>query len=321
MRLSFRKFLEIINNQRGSVGALGGESGQSGEGDGAGDAGGSSDNNADNSGSSSDNPSPEQALYGELKVQWPEGIEEGLRGEPSLKSFINEKGEVNYANLAKSFVHTKKQMGVDKVILPGENSTDEEINEFYEKLGYKANKEEYTLEAIEESKLDEEFLGKIKDFAHENKIPVNTANKMAQFLNEQANEGNTQSIEATEASIAAGLDEVKTEYGQAFDAKLDVAKRVLNEVVKDEKILEAFNDPAVGSNPNIIRALVNIGEKLYSEDGFSSAAESRNVFSPGEAQEKINEIMGNAADPYHKPDHPAHGDAVKKMMKLFEMKN
>ena len=316
MKLNFRTFLAIVNNQRGSVdvGALGGEP------DGGNNGGGDPDNGGEHGGKEGD-PSPEQALYGELKVAWPEGIEDGLKGEPSLKSFINEKGEVNYANLAKSFVHTKKQMGVDKVVLPTENSTDEEINEFYEKIGYKANKEEYTIDPIEESKLDEDFLGKVKDFAHENRIPVATANKMAQFLNEQAGEGDTQSVAATEASIEAGLDEVKAEYGQAFDSKLNVAKRVLNEVVKDENILKAFNDPAVGSNPNIIRALVNIGEKLYSEDGFTGGGAERNVFSPAEAQEKINAIMGDASHPYNKSGHPGHGDAVKKMMKLFEMKN
>jgi len=300
-------------NERGSVGALGDDGN-------AGDSDDSGSGDSDTGGSNDGDPSPEQALYGEIKVQWPEGFADELKGEASLKSFINEKGEINIPNLAKSFVHTKKQMGKDKVVLPNENSSDDEINEFHEKLGYKANKEEYTMAEIEESKLDEKFVTDLKDFAHENKIPLATADKLASFLHNQAGESGKLSMEAKSDAIEAGLDSVKEEFGKAYGQKLGIAKRVLDEVVKDENIIKLFNDPEIGSNPAVIKALVAIGENLYKEDSFGGS-DTGNIYSPGEAQEKINTIMGDSNHPYNKSGHPGHADAVKKMMKLFEMKN
>lgn len=307
----FKRLFWLVMNERGSVGALG-ETPPVDDGtppvddetppidDGA--------------------PTPEQALYGEIKVQWPEGFADELKGEASLKSFVNEKGEINIPNLAKSFIHTKKQMGKDKAVLPNENSPEEEVNQFWEKLGYKANKEEYIIDNIEESKLEEKFVTDLKEFAHANRIPLETANKLAGFLNGQAVEGDKQSIESRADEIEAGLNTVKEEFGKAYGQKLALAQRVLNDTIKDPAVLDAFKDPEVGSNPAVIKALVAIGESLYREDGFGGG-DTGNLLSPSEAEEKINSIRGDKNHPYNLPKHPGHDGAVKKMMKLFEMKN
>jgi len=303
-------FKLILMNQIGSVGALGGDPPPDPA------PGGDPDPNPGDGGNG---PSPEEALYGNIKVSWPEGIEDSLKGEASLKSFVDPEGNINVANLAKSFVNTKKQMGSDKAVLPNENSSDEEVNAFWDKLGFQSDKEQYSINKVDDSKLDEKFMGDLKEFAYEHKVPVETANKLASFLHNQVVEGEKEAKETQTTSINTGLDEIKTEYGQAYDQKLGVAKRVLSEVVKDESVIKAFEDPMIGSNPNIIRALVKIGESLYKEDNFNGGA-GKEVFSPDEAQEKINMIMGNKDHPYNKPNHPGHNDAVKKVMKLFEMK-
>jgi hypothetical protein len=219
----------------------------------------------------------------------------------------------------KSYHETKKSFGKDKVILPNENSSDDELNEFWGKLGAKNAAEEYAFELDpENTKLNEDFVGNLQKFAAENRVPVQVANKLAGFLNEQVIANQTNNEQAFVEKVKEDLAGLQTEYGKAYEPKLNMAKKVLDEFT-DPETRKMFDDPRIGANPAVIKALVNIGEKIYKEDRFKGEGD-RQAFSPAEAQEQINEIMGDRNHPYHKPDHPNHKMATEKMLKLFEMR-
>ena len=263
---------------------------------------------------------PVSSIWEGIDVKFPEGFDEGLRAEPSLKSFVNkETGEFNMANVLKSYIHTKKQFGEGKVSLPTENTPQEEADQFWQKLGWSNDENEYKLSKGEESVLDDEFVTGFKKFAMENRLPKAAAQKMVEFLDGTAKAGVHKSTEMSANKIKEGLTGLQTEWGQAYDTKLGVAKRVLGEVVKDPAVLDMFKDPSIGSNPAVIKALVAIGDKLYKEDGFKGD-NGGGAVSPTEASRKINLIMGDAAHPFNKPEHPAHKDAVKEVLSLHEMK-
>lgn len=264
-----------------------------------------------------DNPS----IYGELEVKWPEGLDDGLKNEHSIKPFVDKEGNVNYSNLMKSYVMTKKKVGSDRVAVPNEHSTEQEVNEFYEKLGYKSNLEEYEIGKEENDVLGEEFLNEFKEFAHKSKMPLKQANQMAAFLREKGKAGMEQEAKLTQQKINEGVEGLKQEWSNAFDFRIGLAQRVLKDVVADESILEALQDPTIGSNPVVIKALAKIGEKLFKEDSFSGQSNSNYRQTPDEAMEEINRIKGDMSGPYWDKSHPGHADAVKKMNKLFDIKN
>lgn len=263
---------------------------------------------------------PVSGIWDGIDVKFPEGFDDGLRAEPSLKPFVNkETGEFNMANVLKSYIHTKRQMGEDKVTLPKETSTKEEIDQFWAKLGWVGDEKEYSVPKPEESAIDDEFLNGFNKFAHENRIPKAVAQKMVGFLDTKTKEGLAKSQATQSERIKQGLEGLQTEWGQAYDTKLGSARRVLNEVVKDEGVMEMFKDPSVGSNPAVIKALAAIGEKLFKEDGFKGNP-TETMFSPEEASRKINQIMGDASHAYNIKGHPAHNDAVKEMLALHGMR-
>lgn len=263
---------------------------------------------------------PIDSIYGDLEVKFPEGMDETLREDPSLKGFVDrESGELNYSNILKSYVHTKKQVGMNKVVLPTEHSTAQELDEFYEKLGYKPNEEDYVVNKAEESKLSDDRISAIKTLARENRLPPAVAQKMVDMMEGQANTDITESTKAVTDSIAEGLEGLKTEWGQAYDQNLAVASRVLKEVVNDESVMAVFADPRVGSNPAVIKALSTIGQKLFAEDGFKGDSND-GALSPGDATVRINEIMGDTASPYWNKGHPSHKDVVNEVLKLHGMK-
>lgn len=263
---------------------------------------------------------PASTIWEGIDVKFPEGFEESLKEEPSLKPFVNrETGEFNFSNIMKSYIHTKKQFGDNKVTLPTENSPQEEADQFWQKLGWTNDENEYAVAKPNESVLDDDFVNGFKKFAIDNRIPKGMAQKMVDYMDGTAKAGVEKAQAESQASIAQGLQGLQTEWGQAYDSKLGAAKRVLSDVVKDSAVLEMFKDPSVGSNPAVIKALAAIGEKIFKEDGFKGGNTS-GIPTPEQAARSINDIMGDANHPFNKPDHPSHAQAVQDMLKLHEYK-
>ena len=256
------------------------------------------------------------------EISWPEGFEDGLKGEGSLKPFIKE-GQINYANLMKSYVHNSKMVGADTVTIPNENWDDSQRDDFWGKLGATKDVNEIKFNQDESKGLTEDIVNKVKSFAVENRVPAPLAEKMLGFLDQESNAAASGDTEAKMAQITEGLDSVKKEWGQAYSQKLSQAQRVLTEVVKDDSVMEAMKNPEIGSNPAILKTLAAIGAKLFGEDsaaGTSGTSGADQVLSPSEAKSEIGRIMADSSHPYHLPDHLGHSQAVSKVQKLFEMK-
>ena len=314
--------LLLLMNERGEEGggALGEEGGAGDEGSGGSGEGGSGEGGSDGaSGGESDAP-PADSIYGDLSVAWPEGLEDALKNEPSLKPFVNKEGAINTASLLKSYHETKKSFGKGKEILPDETFDAERTKQFWGKLGAKESADQYEINQVEGTLLEEKFVTDMKNFAVENNVPNVIMQKMSDFMETQSVEAQASGKAAHEAGITAGLDTVKKEYGAAYDNNLVLAKRVIKEVGGlGEEDAKVFSNPAIGSNPAIIRALVNIGKKLYSEDSIQGD-NNNGMMSPEQAQQEISKIYDDKAHPFNNPSAHGHNDAQKHMLKLFNMK-
>ena len=62
-------------------------------------------------------------------IDWKASLSEDLRNDPSLAS-IND-----VASLAKGYVHGQKMIGADKIVIPKDDASPDEMNEFYNRLG------------------------------------------------------------------------------------------------------------------------------------------------------------------------------------------
>lgn len=291
------------------IGALGGTPGDGTPGDGTPGDGGSLE--------------PPASIYGDLQVQWPEGMDNTLHNDVNLKPFVGKEGSVNYANLMKSYVHQRKMVGADTVTLPNENWDDGQRDDFWGKLGATKDANEIKFENPEgDNALDAAIVEKFKNFAIDNRIPANMAGAALKFMQEETVSNLAAQGEATAASIKEGLDSVKAEWGQAYEQKLGLAQRVLNEVVKDDSINELMKNPTYGSNPQIMKMLAGLGEKLFKEDTVTGGGSATvgGKLSPAEAKEEIGRIMKDRSHPYFLKDHGGHEAAVKKVQDLFEMK-
>lgn len=250
------------------------------------------------------------AENGDFKPGWQDLLPDDLKVEASLKNFHQ------FPALVKSLVHAQKAVGKDKVTLPGEHATADEVNEFYTKLGRPVKPDDYKFQAPEklpegvtwDSTGNKAFAEKAHElglsskqaealYAWHSGIQLERLNSMPQALEQQRAEAET---------------ELKKEWGAAFNQQLVLAQRAANTY----GALEDFERLGIGNNPAVLKFLAKVGASI-SEDKLKGGAQSALV--PGDAKSQINEIKGDTKHPYNNAEHPAHAQEVAKMAKLYEM--
>ena len=149
---------------------------------------------------------------------WKDSISEEYRADPNIEKFT----EIDA--LAKSYINATKMIGQDKVAIPNNNSTEDQWNEVYAKLGRPESADKYALDVNSEVvNLDENA---IKSFAEQShKLGLN--NKQAQGILEfykNNMEGTAQQSKIdTETAQAQAEQQLRQEWGRDFDGKVKQA--------------------------------------------------------------------------------------------------
>lgn len=246
-------------------------------------------------------------------IDFPEGLEDEIKNDPSLKVFIKD-NKINYANMMKSYVHAQKQMGRDKVTIPGKNSTEEEWNDFYNKMGrpdladYKVN-----VEGMDED--DKEIIEVFKTEAHKIGLLPSQAEKMLAWFQETSNQIGENAQKAIDEKYNQELSALKKEWGDAYDRETKLAEKAFKEFA-DENDIKALKAQGLLDNLALVKLFNKIGKDLLTEDKFDKESHGSFGMTQREAETKINDMMSNANGPYLNSDHPNHKIAVEEMLKL-----
>ena len=321
----FRQFYRVMDEAtdgEGGGGAGGAALGGAGDEGNTGGTGNTSTNDTPPDGGTGGDPLKE--FWGDVTPKFPEGFPDEYKTNPNLKPFVTKEGELNVNNMFKSYLHTKSMVGAkDLVKLPGENSTEEERAEFFQKLGHVKDLKEYKVDLPEGSKVAPEFVDKMKEVLHKNFVPPKVANELVKFLNEQTSTAEKTMQEANTAKAKQYNETLQKEYGEAFTERANMAKKLLVDTLgKDSEDLKLFNDPLIGSNPTIFKLLTKLAESAYAEDRTAlKPGGGTGKMTPSEAQAEINRIYGDKDDAFHKPTHPSYKDRTAYMQSLFKMKN
>ena len=93
---------------------------------------------------------------------WKEAISEEFRNDPNIEKFT----EIDA--LAKSYINATQMIGKDKVAVPNKNSTDDQWNEVYDKLGRPESADKYSLNAKSEVvPIDDNAIKQFAENAHQ----------------------------------------------------------------------------------------------------------------------------------------------------------
>jgi len=246
---------------------------------------------------------------------WKETISEEFRNDPNISKFT----EIDA--LAKSYINATRMIGQDKVAVPNENSTDDQWNEVYGKLGRPESPDKYKLEVNSDLvPLDESA---VKSFA-ENAHQLGLNNKQAQGILEYYKNSMENSVQQaridTETAQANSEAELRKEWGRSFDENIKkagaVAKANMDETVLN---MELKDGTRLGDHPAVIKGFANIAN-ILSEDKLVGT-ESENVDQGADYEAEISKLVNDRDGPYWNKSHPDHDKIVQQVFTLRTMMN
>lgn len=238
-------------------------------------------------------------------------LPEDIRGEPSLKNFTNS------GDLAKSFIHAQRMVGMDKIPVPGKHSTEDDWQVIYDRLGRPSDPNEYAFENSS-FQADDPGVAEFKKVAHAAGLNPSQANKIMQFY-DGLQQSNAETVTANEQKVREESElELRKDFGLAFDKKVQQADDVFQKFFPNEmKDVKLANGNLLGNEPIFIKALAKLADN-FSEDSMQS--ENDLTLTPDDAQKEIDKLM-SPGTPYWDKKHPGHQAAVEEVAMLQNMKH
>jgi len=249
---------------------------------------------------------------GEFSENWRTQLgDEGVKNNAALDKFKTVEG------IAKSYLSLEKMVGKDKISIPTDATSEEEMSDFYNKLGRPETAEGYKFDKAElpdgipyDEELEKGFASK----AHELGLSQKQAGELLNWYNGASIEGISQAEKANADAMVEAEIGLKKEWGNAYESKLAIA----NKAVRTFEAADELKRLGLHNNPVMVKMMSKIGEAI-SEDKL--VGDSGTNMTPADAKSEIDSIMGDKKSPYFNSDHPQHKEFVTKVNKLYTQMN
>ena len=238
-----------------------------------------------------------------------DSLPEDLRMEPSLRNFTDP------AALAKSYVHAQRMIGADKIPLPGKTATDEDWANVWAKLGRPQAPSEYELN-FENPVFAENELESFKKSAFEAGLNNRQVERMAKFLEETVSGANSSRSEIAEKAVYEAEQELRQEFGQAFEQRMALAYNAAKQLLGDADMLDEVqlaDGRMLGDHPQVVRMFAKLAEQIGEDKLLGETSEL--IMTPQEANMRIAE-MTRRDSPYWDKLHPEHDTYVDEVLRL-----
>ena len=223
-------------------------------------------------------------------------------------------------DFVKSYLHSQKMVGLDKIPVPNKHATDEDWKEVYKKLGSPEAADGYKYSLPEGHAVPEETLKSFSEEAVKLGLLPNQADGIMKYYNEVINQGVTeQNVKAEEARSKAE-QELRNEYGSTFDNKIKGAKNLASATLGEEFLNTTMlaDGSKLGDNIQVVKAFANLSEKLSEDDIVKG--DSTSYLTTNEITKQIASLQ-QPGSAYWDKKHPAHAVAVEEVAALIRKKN
>ena len=264
-----------------------------------------------------DTSSESEAAPLEAPTTWIDDVPEDYREEKSLSKYQS------VGDLAKGHVHLSRMMG-NSVKIPGEDTTDEERNDFYTKMGRPETADKYEYERPdmpEGMHYDGDVETAFKQLAHDQGLSQNQLGSILDWYNKYALDSQIDQKLHMDEAYVKGEAALQKEWGhKGYDRNVAIAQRAMNEFGGPELAKLLTEDPR-GSHPALIKAFYKMGLKSQEARPLDSEHDS-SFMDVGAALKEIE----NFNKPGHKhykaywdKNDPKHAEAIAFRDRLFDM--
>ena len=238
--------------------------------------------------------------------------DETLHEDKTLQTFKNIEG------LAKSYVHVRKQVPLDKMAIPNEHTTEEEWDAWHTAGGRPPTAVDYNLarpEDFPEEHWNADLALAAQDLFHK----IGLSSKQAAALMEFNNANFLTALKSQNDAIIANRQEIKDglfkDWGAAYEQKKHLGDYSIEKGTGGDAEFKARLAAKFGDDPDFIRFASNIGG-MFAEHGDIVTTQ---ISTPADIQAEIDKEMHT--DAYQKRTHPGHKAALKRVSLLFQEKN
>jgi hypothetical protein len=263
--------------------------------------------------------------YVRLNKPFAEQLPEKIRGEAAFKDIKS------IDALADSYYNAQKMIGVprDQLLRLPTSDKAEDWAPVYDRLGRPAKPDDYKLKVPEGfPPAQKSYVDSVSKAAHEAGLSQKQFDAVQNWLYTQAGQTMAQQKASADATAANWVGSLKTEWGQAFDTKVQQSKDAIAHYDAALKLngdlVKALNETGLGNHPGFAKLFAGLARNLHEDGKLTGKAFGESALqSPVEAQQQIAALRQdtNFMKQYHNPNKrdPAHIEAVARMEALHKL--
>ncbi len=221
---------------------------------------------------------------------WTSSLPEELQSSKSLEKFKDVEG------LARSYLEAEK--GLSSRLKVPEKDDQEGWDQVFSQLGRPESADKYDLEGIQnaevaQSEENKATIDRFKEVGHKYGLSNRQVAGIIDDVLGMTVEQQRAAGEAREADVAA----LKQEFGNQFDARVELANSTLRQMVEKsggdfDRLSEALVQSGMTSNPDLVKALAGIGRMMQQDKLYGAGGEPRSMtgMTPPEIKARIDQI-------------------------------
>ena len=248
------------------------------------------------------------------KVDFKTLIPNAYKEEKALQNFQDMDGFV------KSYLHSQKLVGADKIPIPNKYATDEDWNAVYEKLGKPKSPDGYEYNLGKETKLDDNSLKAFSTEAHKLGLLPKQAQGIIKYYNDLAGASETEANNKAEAARTEAEKNLRKEFGSTYNDRITAAKKLATTTLGNEFLNNTIlqDGSKLGDNPVVVKAFADLAAQM-SEDNIVKG-DAPAYMSTKEINRQIAALQ-QPGSAYWDKKHPNHSDVVQEVQDLLRKKN
>jgi len=254
-----------------------------------------------------------------LLSDWRKSLAGEVATSPALEKFNGKE----FSDVVSAYINLEKKLGGNPIVRPGKEATPEQLAEYYNQLGRPEDPTGYTLGPPEDLPegfpYDAEEETAFRKWAHEQGLSDEHAKAFWDRRISGAATAFKSAGEKRQAGMAKAWADLRQEWGEAYDGKLQMANQVLR--LGGADFVEFLKSRGLQQETAVVKFMAALGSKM-GEDTLGQGRPKPGIkLTPEEAQSRINKIMGDPEHAYWNPDpqNPAKVEAMKQMADLHEL--
>jgi hypothetical protein len=221
-------------------------------------------------------------------------------------------------SLAKSYVHVRKQVPLDKMARPNENWTDSDWEEYHKAGGRPDTAEDFNIKKPDDLPegipWDEDLSKDYQNLFFKIGLSKKQSDAIADFNKTRMIETKQRLDQMKESEFVTLKDALTKKWGMAYDQNVHLGNIAIEKGSKKDLDFKERLIQKINADPDLVEFTSNLGG-LFAEHKI---VEDTNIPTPADIQTRISEEM--ARDSYTNRNHPNHKHQVQLVQQLFQEK-